>query len=37
MGKAIRKRWQRNAIEAVLSAGLFVVPLMIHALARILT
>ena len=36
MGKAIRKRWERNAIETLLLGGLFVVPLMIHALARIL-
>jgi hypothetical protein len=26
----------RNAIEAVLSSGLFLAPLLIHALARIL-
>jgi hypothetical protein len=37
MGKAIRKRWERNAIETLLLGGLFLVPLVIHTLARILT
>jgi len=36
MAKALRKRWEGNAIEAVLLGGLFAVPLVIHTLARIL-
>jgi hypothetical protein len=33
MGKRIRRGWDRNAIAAVLCGGLFVAPLLIHALA----
>ena len=36
MAKAIRKRLERASIEAVLSAGLFMAPLVIHAIATIL-
>jgi hypothetical protein len=36
MTNAIRRAWGRSTIEAVLFAGLFALPLVIHTLARIL-
>jgi hypothetical protein len=36
MARAIRRQWERNAVEAVLLAGIFAAPLVIHVLARIL-
>jgi len=36
VARATSEQAARNAIEAVLSTGLFLLPLLIHALARIL-
>jgi hypothetical protein len=30
----VRREWQRSAIPVVLFAGLFALPLLLHALAR---
>jgi hypothetical protein len=35
VARAIRTEWRRSAIPIVLFAGLFAIPLLLHALARL--